>query len=75
MTNSFGNSASSSFGNVARNVTVPVLVVIWLPIAYSAPVAIFRVLSLEYAVTGSVGYDHESSVGHVRAERRLIRLQ
>ena len=38
----------------ARSMTVPVLVAIWLPMAYSAPVAIFLVLSLLYAVTGSL---------------------
>ena len=52
-TNSFGNSASSSFGTVARSVTVPVAVAIWLLTAYSVPVASRRLLSLLYTSTGS----------------------
>ena len=44
LTNSLGNSASSSLANFARNVTVPVLVAIWLLSAYSVPVAISLVV-------------------------------
>ena len=52
-TNSLGKSASSSFANEARSVTVPVAVAIWLLIAYSVPVASCRALSLLNTVTGS----------------------
>jgi hypothetical protein len=46
LTNSLGKSASSSLAKVARNVTVPVAVAIWLLSAYSVPVAICCELSL-----------------------------
>src|SRR5256885_12584034 len=53
VSNSLGNSASSSLANRARSVTVPVPVAIWLPMAYSVPLATCRPLSLLRATTAS----------------------
>jgi hypothetical protein len=46
LTNSLGNSASLSLGTLARSVTVPVAVAIWLLMVYSSPVASCFKLSL-----------------------------